>query len=228
MRDENGKVAQKDNVAESKADVTSLLASYVASEITRLYAGKDTGSVRAELAELRRFAGKSIDLAPSIMKHIYLTSDSKFHDLPEWDKERVENVVFTVLTLYAVHSQGGGDDKSPANIDSRKTPFSSFAQVAGKLRRELADSSAGLTRRFESILSTNRPNEINYHAKTIVSMLKSKNVGFDYVKFAIDLYWLQSSSPKTRHKVLRRWGREYWSAWQIVEDATLSEGGDDE
>ncbi|MDR1447365.1 MAG: type I-E CRISPR-associated protein Cse1/CasA [Candidatus Ancillula sp.] len=203
-------VDNSQSVGNSQNDALKLVKKAVNRQLKNFQELEDSSQTRAILAELRRFAGKNLDSALSAQKHVYTYLDyDKFECLSKWDQEKIENAVFSTLTLYAIHAQGGAEDKLVHQKGAE------FMQVAGNLRckldKQIESGSNGLNRKFESLMTAKQFGEVYYHAKSIVRLLKRENDnGFNYIKLAKDFYLLQSTNPRTKGEVLRCWGRSYW------------------
>ncbi|MDR2538640.1 MAG: type I-E CRISPR-associated protein Cse2/CasB [Bifidobacteriaceae bacterium] len=162
----------------------------------------DQSYLRASLAKLRRGAGRSLESSPETWELIFSDfSDSDFDNPRVFDND-IE-VPFTVLTLYAVHRQGGKI--------AHKKDFP-LGRALGVLRVRLGeDGSKSMTRRFDQLITAKSFSEIRQYARGLIQILRQNDLPFDYKKFANDIYWLNIGKKQIRQRVLRRWGRDYWT-----------------
>lgn len=181
------------------------LGSSVSSTVERLQSrvsadASDTAasSTRAVLARLRRSAGRSPEQDPlGFQEALSVLSPP----LKEDDYGRggfatgTERAAFHALTMFALHSQSL---KSPAHIRGR-----SFGTAVGQLIKN--SSSQSIKPRFDALLAARSEAARLTHARSIVALLRTAEIGFDYGMFARDLRTLSS---RKRASVLLRWGRD--------------------
>lgn len=145
-------------------------------------------SKRAFLAKLRRGVGKTTGSVPEIWEFT-------IGALPESAGDYAENAVHVALTLFAAHRQG-------TDIDGQNG--GTLGAAVAKLRTD--DNDTAVTRRFNSAVTAATITELSVHARSLVQLLKSKNINMDYPKFAQELYSWQINPEKIR----LNWGRDYW------------------
>lgn len=75
----------------------------------------------------------------------------------------------------------------------------------GMLRRVRESSS--IKPRFDALLTSLDGRSRLIHARSLINLLRSEDIGFDYGMFAQDLRSLVSADR--RHGVLLRWGRDF-------------------
>lgn len=190
-------------------DEADAVYSYVKQKISVL--STDCQWSKAMLARLRRCVGKDIrDSEESWAVTL--------GDLPEdlcgrpsgdgFDPSRAEKAVHIALTLFALHMQGRKDS---AQQDDR-----SFASAIRSVMNE--SNMDGIKRRFDSMVTSTDLNELAYHARGLVQIMRSSgDVRFDYAAFARDLYYYQT--PNGQRNVLIRWGENfYMKSFETEED----------
>ena len=158
-------------------------------------------SGRAALAKLRRGAGKLPGNVPEIWE---ITIGA----LPENAGEYAEQAIHVALTLFALHRQGS--EISGQNGGTLGTAVS-------KLKS--GDNDEAVTRRFNSAVTATTITELSVHVRSLVQLLRTKNIDMDYPKLAQELYYWQIDPEKTR----LNWGRDYWRLKNITkqeEDAS--------
>lgn len=109
---------------------------------------------------------------------------------------RAEWAAYTALTCYAVHQQS---QSRPMHM-----PGTSFGEAIGQLVPRTSES---VKARFDALLTSAGFPAVRYHLRSLVTLLRSEGIAFDYGRFAEDLARLQD--PRTRDRVLLAWGRDY-------------------
>ena len=189
---------------------TSRLSSAVSQAVTTLAAGYlDNGPVdrssasKAALAEFRRHAGQRPVDAPLVFERsltwLYPTLLSPDTASTEFATSE-EEAAFQALTFFALHMQSAKT--------SVHNPDMSFGTACGIMYHQ--GKSASLKPRFDALLVANSFSGQLYHLRSLITLLRSKNLGFDYGQFAQDLRTLRH--PQRRNGVLLRWGRDFAQA----------------
>ncbi len=151
---------------------------------------------RATLAALRRGLGRPPGTVADMYRYIvpWLSEDT-----PLWR----EAAFYTIAALFAYHPEGGGS----GNMGDH------FARA----RRGVADDTA-IERRFTVLLAAH-PEELEFHLRQAVSVLKSKGVSVDWRQLLVDYdAW---SHPDGY--VQRRWARAFWGRRAHEEDKNEEE-----
>ena len=157
----------------------------------------DTSKARAARAKLRRAAGKPPGTTPEVWD-ITITGAPVELDSQGGNPSREETAVHTALTLYALHRQSKDASMSTEDV--------SFGAAVARLRGD--DNEEAIKRRFNAVATSVDFTELAYHARGIVSLLRSKEIKLDYPRFASDLYWFQF--PEYADRVRLRWGRDFY------------------
>lgn len=154
---------------------------------------------RAALAQLRQAAGTEPGTVPAVWS---LT----FEGLPEQSPQenlRTEWAVHTALTLFAVHQQA---QSTSMHVDGQ-----GFGQavrlLANQTAKEEGPQTSPVYHRFLAVASASTMKSLSYHARSLVTQLRSKSLGFDYAEFANSLYFFQI--PSKTKTVQRIWGRQF-------------------
>ncbi|MDD2626808.1 MAG: type I-E CRISPR-associated protein Cse2/CasB [Candidatus Methanomethylophilus sp.] len=111
-----------------------------------------------------------------------------------------ERAVFTALTLFALHRQGNS-----APVEVQGVSFATAVRrLVGKGNEE------AVKRRFDTVMTSTDLQELSNHARGLVQLMKAADrpVGFDYPRFAKDLYAFQF--PEGRQDVILRWGQDFY------------------
>lgn len=179
---------------------TEMVGEFVRSKIYLLQA--DSPWAKAMLAELRRGIGKDISESPETWEIVLqdMPDDLIYHGKDDCKATEAEAAVYTALTLFALHKQGG---------DTAQMNGVSFGEAA----RRLADGNNddAIKRRFDAVMTSTNLKEISNHARGLVQLMKAADrpVGFDYPKFAEDLYRFQFTEG--RRSVCLRWGQDFYA-----------------
>lgn len=190
------------------------LRSFVAKKIDRLQSAllgknqKQQARARAVLAELRRapISGSPVHseawqvvlgptglAAPStVQSELFPERLQSRSDAPS----ATELAAYTALVSYAIHQQS-----LQARMHSRDT---SFAQSVGQM---ITLTSPSTKSRFDSFTTAQIPSTINAHLRSIITLLRAQQIGFDYGQFALELKQLYT--PSQRNAVLMRFSRAF-------------------
>ncbi|MDR2162669.1 MAG: type I-E CRISPR-associated protein Cse2/CasB [Clostridiales Family XIII bacterium] len=178
---------------------------FVASKVSSLQSRSDTGKTAA-LARLRRAVGKAVGSVPEVWEYIY---DGLPDEIEAEMKQRQhaasaspsEVAIQTALSLYAMHSQG--------NDGMNSKTAGSLGRAIGLLKYRNPTNEAGIKRRFDALATAKTPEELIYHARGIIQLLKQGEVMLDYPGFAKDLYFMQLGGDAAK-RIQRKWGRDYY------------------
>lgn len=180
---------------------------FVSTKINRLYLQKDAGvsAAIAELAQLRRGAGKVPTGYPHLMGMVLVLENEDKEDkqaFPEQCRGKgdrpndAEIAVYTALTLFALHQQSQNQPMHDAKV--------SFGRAVGKL---VGNTTSSMKKRFDSLLTAQTENARQHYLRSLITLLRSKSIAFNYGQFAVDYMYLQN--PSTRKNVLYRWNSEF-------------------
>ena len=107
-----------------------------------------------------------------------------------------EIAAYTALTLFALHQQSQNQPMHDAKV--------SFGRAVGKL---VGNTTSSMKKRFDSLLTAQTENARQHYLRGLITLLRSKSIGFNYGQFAVDYMYLQN--PSTRKNVLYRWNCEF-------------------
>ena len=152
---------------------------------------------RASLAQLRRGVGREVGSVPEILE-LTINPDAArvWSDAPTPD----EIAIHTAMTLYAVHQQSLS---RPMHV-----PRVPFGSALGAIRYVDGRESAGVVRRFQAMGTASSVEELVHHARTLITLLRRAECGFDYGLFAEDIAAFQN--PRRADLVRLRWGRDFY------------------
>lgn len=191
-----------------KKDDFEKLLRYIGSKINNLQDTLDRGTTKAELASLRKGLGKVPGEIPELWGSILL-------DMPDEliGNQNAEQVVYSVLTLYAFHQQGNKDamhrhiSAEQNRNDNMKYESYHLGTAVAHLVKEKEDEGR-IRRRFNVMATSSDIKELTYHLRTIIKMLSGDKIPIDYIELARNLYDYQCEDR--RNRVRLRWGEDYF------------------
>lgn len=178
--------------------------SYTARRIAQLSTG--SGGQKGALAELRRGVGKTPGEEPGLWGEFLLDLPEELYGNqgePSW----AEWAIYTALTLFALHQQG----RDPAK-DSVSVQDQGLGKAAASLIRN-EDDRQRILRRFQMIVTSGSVQELSYHLRGLVQLLKAGGIGMDYPALAKDLYYWQN--PARTNRVKLKWGQDFYGGFRV-------------
>lgn len=173
---------------------------YVRRKIYNFTRELDSPVVKAQLAELRRGAGKKPGELPQLWGSFLcgipqeLIGRTAEPSAAEWS-------IYTTLTLYALHQQGNSD-----NVYDSGREYS-FGRAAGKLVGS-EDDVERIRKRFASAALADDMCELSYHLRNIIALMKSENIKIDYADLAKDIFLFQNEDHI--NEIRLKWGRDFY------------------
>ena len=176
---------------------------FVVTKVMRLYHQKSNGvsSATAQLAQLRRGVGASPFQYPELLG-IILEKEDGTEGIPEKYRGKgdqpsnAESAAYTALTLFALHQQSQNQPMHVAGV--------SFGQAVGRL---VSQTTSSTKKRFDSLLTAQTENARQHYLRSLITLLRSEGIAFDYGRFAVD--YMRLLNPATRQKVMYRWNRDF-------------------
>lgn len=176
---------------------------FVVAKVMRLYHQKSNGvsAATAQLAQLRRGVGASPFQYPELLG-IILEQEDGTEGIPEKYRGKgdqpssAESAAYTALTLFALHQQSQNQPMHDAEV--------SFGNAVGKL---VGDTTTSMKKRFDSLLTAQTENARQHYLRSLITLLRSEGIAFDYGRFAVD--YMRLLNPATRQKVMYRWNRDF-------------------
>lgn len=182
-------------------DTIKEVSRYVSMRLSRWESSAAESRTKAELAQLRRCAGKKPGELPELWGVL-------FEDLPEdlmsrnGEPTRAEWAIATALSLYALHQQGS--EIGNGHVYQQGSSL-------GKAVRLLAknDDDLDRVRRKFNICATSADiQECAHYLRGIVQLLRAENIPLDYPALARDLYLFQTVDGAASVKL--RWGQDFY------------------
>lgn len=176
---------------------------YVNNKIQRISQASDS-TAAAQLARMRHSLGKKPGQMPE-------TWSMFLQEFPEnlmgkgSKPSEAENAVYNTLTLYGYHQQGKDVKKESMHMEKYPLGKSIRALVpAGDM-----DAEDRILRKFQSLASVSTIDELVYHLKSMIGLMRREGIPTDYAQLAQDLYTAQF--PGGMDQLRLRWGREFYS-----------------
>lgn len=179
---------------------------YVTSKV-EAYPHLDPGNSKAEIAKLRRGAGKTLQDTSEVWGVILQTLPEDLmgkSNLPS----RSEKVIFLTLTLFGEAQQG-----HDIQTDLQTEKHVSLGGALGKMvalekgpDRDSANERIGS--RLKRVISSNSLEDASVPLRSLISLLRQKGVKLDYGELAKDLY--SFSYLQSRNSIGLKWARDYY------------------
>lgn len=172
---------------------------YTLSVVEELQRIKNEPEGRGKLANLRRGIGKHPGEIPEIWGIIF--GNEKFPDELCGVKKasEAEMAIYTALTLYALHQQS---KEVPVHMEGI-----SFGRAAAKLC-DNEDDQERILRRINLVVTAVSMQDLAYHLRSMVQLMKTKDIQLDYARLARDIY--SFSAPNMANNVKLSWGRDFY------------------
>lgn len=179
---------------------SAMIRNFVAAKLEWLHKMPEN-AYRAELANLRRGAGKKPGDLPELWGTILQNMPEEFYG-KNGEASKEEWAVYTVLTTFAVHQQG----HSQSEWMSTDCPFGSA--VCRLAPNDDEDELERVLRRFNAFATSADIEEASHYLRGLAQLLRGADMPFDYPALAVDLYYFQfpESAPKFRLK----WGQDFY------------------
>jgi len=167
---------------------------YTVSKLEYLQRIANTRKGRAMMANLRRGVGKQAGELPELWEMI-------FDRMPEklLGKNQAEWAVYTALTLYAMHQQS-----CEQNMNQEKI---SVGLASAKLVKN-EDDTERILKRLNLVVTAVSPEDLAYHLRSIIQLLRQEEIALDYAKLAKELYLFQYEENTS--VIGLNWGRDFW------------------
>lgn len=174
---------------------------FVRSCISRM-ARSSKPAVAAQLATLRRGVGKEPGSQPQLWD---LTLANLPIALQGTDSRPSvgERVIHTVLTLFALHQQG-----SDIDIAYVSESGISIGKAVRQMVKQNPQREEAIKRRFTVAVTSDSNEELAWHLRGLVQMLRSNGLMLDYPRLARELY--RFHFVDRRDSVRLNWGRDFY------------------
>lgn len=180
----------------------NLIGETVARKLGRLKNNPLEPAVRAELAKLRKGLGKKPGELPELWESLFLDMPQQLEGRGQ-EASSAEWAIYTVLTLYAMHQQGRS-----VKDDNMNRRGQSLGSAVAMLALHERSSEEAIQRRYNAMATAANINELVWHLKGIIQLLRQRGLPIDYVELAGELYQYQDLRRRT--SVRLNWGRDFY------------------
>ncbi len=192
----------------------SEIGSFVAKRIAQLQRQEERGATgrsgNAMLASLRRGAGKAPGELPELFGVVLPELPEEFVSI-DGTATKGEWASYISLTLYALHRQGGDDKNDMAHTKEKVSVGRALKLLSDRQRDGKQDINAEkrALQKMQVLITSKDMNELSYHLRGVIQLLKREGIALNYITLAEDLYEFQDTDGKNH--VSLRWGRDfYW------------------
>ena len=114
-----------------------------------------------------------------------------------------EWAVYMALTLYAMHQQG-----KDVKTDNMNRENVSLGNAASELVAD-NDDTERIWKRLYAVASSADMQEMSYHIRALIKLLRDKDIPLDYPQLAKDLYFYQLSDESAEY-IRLKWGQDFY------------------
>ena len=169
--------------------------------VERLYAlSKEAGSC-ADLAKLKRCAGRPLSDSPRAFPVFYGILPAMLRG-----DEGAEDRLFLCATLYAQNPRQAADGN--------------LGTALARLADSRGDGRDGVDRRFAALLDAD-VQALPFRLRQLVSLLDSAEIGVNWRSLSQDLLWWDHP----QHRVQRTWARSYFGGSHLKENSMVQSAG---
>ncbi len=165
-------------------------------------AGRSKPETRAALANLRRGVGHKPGEVPQLYGEFLedmpgeMYSEGNGPTYAEW-------AVYMAVTLYALHQQSKDIHENNMNQENISLGEAAARLVADKDDRER------IWKRFYVVATSDDMQEMSYHLRGMIQLLRDKDIPLDYPRLAKDLFLYQCSRESADH-IRLTWGQDFY------------------
>lgn len=175
----------------------------VAKRVQSLCELRDTPDGKRELANLRRGVGHRPGEFPAIWGSFLQTMPEELMSRGG-APSRAEWAIYIAVTMYALHQQGNSEPMHCEKVGLGKA-------IAKLITTE--DDLPRIVRRFEIMATASDMEALSYHLRSMIQLLRSKDIALDYVQLASDLYDYQNDDPAYADQIRLHWGEDFYRVY---------------
>ncbi len=165
-------------------------------------AGRAESEARAALANLRRGVGRRPGELPQLYGELLQDMPQEMYSSGS-KPSYAEWAVYMALTLYAMHQQG--KDVKTDNMNQENV---SLGSAASELVTDIDDTER-IWKRLYVVASSDDMQEMSYHIRSLIKLLRDKDIPLDYPQLAKDLY-LYQLSDESAEQIRLKWGQDFY------------------
>ena len=182
---------------------------FVYRKLRYLSAVSDQGDRAGMLAVLRRGLGRKPGEIPELLGILLMDMPEDFISV-NTEPTREEWACYTALTLYAMCQQG----RDPEKEDDKPTEEADLGAAMAEYVRQSDDGNAQkrMAKKLQVLAASKDMEEFSWYLRSIIKLLKSKNITVNFPKLAGDLYEYQF--PERRSGIFLKWGQGFYRGAQ--------------
>ncbi len=165
-------------------------------------AGRAESEARAALANLRRGVGRRPGELPQLYGELLQDMPQEMYSSGS-KPSYAEWAVYMALTLYAMHQQG-----KDVKTDNMNRENVSLGNAASELVTDIDDTER-IWKRLYVVASSDDMQEMSYHIRSLIKLLRDKDIPLDYPQLAKDLY-LYQLSDESAEQIRLKWGQDFY------------------
>ena len=150
------------------------------------------------MANLRHGIGKKPGEIPELWGMIFDNIPAELMGRNE--ASNAEWAIYTALTLYALHQQGNDTNMNQKDM--------SVGRAASRLVKN-EDDTKRILNRLNLVVTSVSPEDLAYHLRGVIQLLKSEKIPLDYARLAKELYLFYNYERAGDIKL--SWGRDFYS-----------------
>lgn len=163
---------------------------------------KRYSDVSGRLARLRRAINAEPGSEPAIWSDTIGSLPEELWS-PRDEPSSWERAAHSAVTLFALHDQGSATAVHRRGISLG----AAVRRLAGARSAERGNQDHAVFRRFQALATASSGDELNYHLRSMVTLMRGEGIQLDYGQLALDIHDL--ASPRSADRVRLRWGRDY-------------------
>lgn len=168
---------------------------------------RDTPSTKTKLANIRNSINKDSTANMDAMAFVFQNIPEEFLGFNK-NLNDYEKAILTAVQMYALHQQAKVDSVLKLDYDEGQRR-QNLGDALGTMRKKEDDNKA-IDRRFNAMITSSNFDELSYHLRQMIKLLKSKSdAKVDYASLADDLYWFLKNQ---REGLKIKWSRSYYKS----------------
>lgn len=195
------------------------LEEYVTKKVNQIAVQSETSEGKALLANLRHGIGHVPGEKPEIFGILLMDMPEIFYS-DNGKPTEGEWASYIALTLYALHQQGFNTKLQPMFTNEKISIGKALAKLA--FIENDVNAKERMLQRLKELATSKDMNELSYHLRSVIQLLKREAIELNYSLLAKDLYEFQY--PDAKAKVCLRWGQDFYHSNEKIEK---EDGGKD-
>lgn len=165
----------------------------------------DQGEGKAYLSNLRKGIGHVPGEIPELMGILLTDMPEEFMSKSS-TATKEEWACYIALTLFAMHQQGNDMNSHPMHTDKRMSIGTAMRDYV--MQANDSNARERMAVKLQALGTSKDMNELSYHLKSIIHLLKSSGIPLNYAELAGDIYDYQF--PERQPDVRLKWGQDFY------------------